>query len=301
LPDEPKPPSAAETHVVDVDPTAVRRHGIFTVTSGIETGKTLTIPTGDVVLLGRAPECTFVFDDASLSRQHARVMRVGAEYIIRDEGSRNGTFVNNVRLTKAENLRNGDRVQLGSSTLLRFALVDDEEERAMRRVYDAAILDGLTGVCNRKHFEERIATEIAHAVRHQSPLSVVMIDVDHFKKVNDTYGHLGGDAVLRAVAALFARGCRQEDLLARYGGEEFVVLMRATSTPQAMELAERLRQTVASTPIPFESHAIQVTSSAGVATLGEPGLPLDRASLLGAADQRLYQAKSSGRNRVVGP
>lgn len=296
-----KPPSVAETNVVDVDPVAIRRHGIFTVTSGPDTGKILAIPSGDVIVLGRSPECTFAFDDASLSRQHARVMRVGAEYIIRDEGSRNGTFVNNARLTKAETLRNGDRVQLGSSTLLRFALVDEEEERALRRVYEAAILDGLTGIYNRKHLEERIVSELGYAARHQQPLSVIIIDVDHFKKVNDTYGHLGGDAVLRAVAALFGKGLRAEDVLARYGGEEFVILLRGTPVGPAVELAERLRRTVEATPIPFEGHLIRITSSAGVASVGEPGLGAERAALLGAADARLYQAKQGGRNRVVGP
>jgi two-component system cell cycle response regulator len=301
LSEERKPPSVAETNVVDVDPVAIRRHGIFTVTSGPDTGKILTIPSGDVILLGRSPECTFAFDDASLSRQHARVMRVGSEHIIRDEGSRNGTFINNVRLTKAETLRNGDRIQLGSSTLLRFALVDDEEERALRRVYEAAILDGLTGIYNRKHLEERITSELAYAVRHQQPLSVIIIDVDHFKKVNDTYGHLGGDAVLRAVASLFGSGLRVEDVVARYGGEEFVILLRATPVAQALDLAERLRRAVEAAAIPFETHAIRVTSSAGVASLAEPGMPADRAALLGAADARLYQAKQSGRNRVVGP
>ncbi|MBL9026127.1 MAG: GGDEF domain-containing protein [Myxococcales bacterium] len=301
MPEDPKPPSVAETNIVDVEPIAVRRNGIFTIASGLDTGKVLRLPAGEMVVLGRAPECTYSFDDASLSRQHARVMRVGAEYVIRDDGSRNGTFVNNVRLTKAEALRNGDRVQLGSSTLLRFALVDEEEERALRRVYEAAILDGLTGIYNRKHLEERLVTELAYAARHGAPLSIVMIDVDHFKKVNDTYGHLGGDAVLRAVAALFGSSMRVEDVLARYGGEEFVILLRGTPVAQAIELAERLRRAVEATAIPFEGHLIRITSSAGVASLAEMGMPADRAALLGAADARLYQAKQSGRNRVVGP
>ncbi len=299
--DDKPPPSSVVTHVVEVDPVAMRRHGIFTVASGLEAGKVLSIPQGEVSTLGRSSECTFPFDDVSLSRQHARVMRVGAEYILRDDGSRNGTFVNNSRLAKAETLRNGDRIQLGSSTLLRFSLVDDQEEKALRRVYEAAILDGLTGVFNRKHLEERIAAELAYATRHKTKLSVVIIDVDHFKKVNDTYGHLGGDAVLRAVATLFGAGLRAEDVLARYGGEEFVILLRATSAPQAVELAERLRKKIEATAIPFEGRDIRITSSAGVAANDEPGMTSDRESLLGRADERLYKAKSGGRNRVVGP
>lgn len=288
------------TSVVEVDPIAARRRGVFTVTSGLDAGRVLSVPQGEIVTLGRAAECTFPFDDASLSRDHARVMRVGSEYVLRDDGSRNGTFVNSQRLAKATTLRDGDRVQLGSNTLLRFSLVDEKEEGALRRVYEAAILDGLTGVYNRKHLEERITVELAYAGRHAAPLAVVIVDVDHFKKVNDTYGHLAGDAVLKAVASLLQTSVRPEDVLARYGGEEFVVVARGTSSAQAVELAERLRQSIESAEIAFEDKRIRVTASAGVSALGDPGVTGDRASLLGAADARLYQAKESGRNRVVG-
>jgi len=296
---DPPPSSTMETHVVDVDPIAAKRTGVFTVASGLETGKVLALPPGDVITLGRAAECVFSFDDASLSREHARVMRVGAEYFIRDEGSRNGTFVNNVRLAKAQGLRNGDRVQLGSSTLLRFALVDEEEERSLRRVYEAATIDGLTGIYNRKHLEERIVAELAYAARHKTPLAVIILDVDHFKKVNDTHGHLGGDAVLQTFAALLKHEIRPEDLLARYGGEEFVVLARGSTTEQGVELAERLRKRIESTPIPFEGKEIRITSSGGVASLSEATIPAEREALLSAADARLYKAKQSGRNRIV--
>ncbi len=296
----PESPFAADvTSVVEVDPVAARRRGVFTVMSGLDAGRVLTIPPGDIVTLGRSAECTFPFDDASLSRDHARVMRVGSEYVLRDDGSRNGTFVNSQRLAKATTLRDGDRVQLGSNTMLRFTLVDEKEEAALRKVYEAAILDGLTGVYNRKHLEERIAAELAFAERHATPLSVVIIDVDHFKKVNDTYGHLAGDAVLKSVAALLAKSVRPEDVLARYGGEEFVVVARGTTCAQAAELAERLRSAIESTTITFEATAIRVTASSGVAAVGDGGASHDRASLLGAADARLYRAKTSGRNRVV--
>ncbi|MFO0551416.1 MAG: GGDEF domain-containing protein [Polyangiaceae bacterium] len=292
-------PKSATTHVIEVAPLTQRRHGVFTIASGLDAGRVLTLPPGAIVTLGRAAECMFSFDDPSLSREHARVMRVGSEYFLRDESSRNGTFVNNVRVNRAIELRNGDRVQLGSGTVLRFALVDDEEEAAMRRIYEAAILDGLTGVHNRKHFEERLTAELAHATRNASPLSVIMIDVDHFKRVNDTYGHLAGDAVLRTVASTMSKCLRQEDTLARYGGEEFVVLLRGPGQ-QALALAERLRGANESTPIQFEERTIRITSSGGVASLDEVGMRPERAALIGAADGRLYRAKEAGRNRVFG-
>jgi diguanylate cyclase (GGDEF)-like protein len=294
------PSSTLDTHVVEVDPLATKRAGILTIATGLDTGRVLAIPPGEVSTLGRSGDCTFTFDDASLSREHARVMRVGTEYFLRDESSRNGTFVNNVRLTKAVALKNGDRIQLGSSTVLRFALVDEEEQRALKRVFEAATIDGLTGVYNRKHLEERITSELAYAARHKTSLAVVILDVDHFKKVNDTYGHLGGDAVLVAFAQLLKAEVRPEDVLARYGGEEFVVLLRGSTAAQGLELAERLRQKVEKLVVPFDGREVRITSSGGVASLSEPGMASEREALLAAADSRLYRAKQSGRNRVIG-
>ena len=296
--DKAPPSKAAKTVVIEAEPRSHRRHGVFTVVSGLEAGRVLSI-LHTKVTLGRAAECTYTFDDASLSREHAIVMFGAGEYMIKDT-STNGTFVNDVKLTTVTVLRDGDRVQLGSNTLLRFAYVDEHEEAALRRVYEAAHLDGLTGVFNRKHLEERMAVELSVAARNSEPLSVVIIDVDHFKKVNDTHGHLAGDAVLKHVAALLKKSVRPEDVVARYGGEEFVIVSRSTELPAAVELAERLRAAVSTEPIHFEAKEIAVTSSAGVASLACCGPSRDRATLLGTADRRLYAAKSSGRNRVVG-
>lgn len=291
----------AETHVVETGPRTDRRRGVLIVSAGTDAGRVLTIPAGELVTLGRAPDCTFPFDDASLSRKHARIIVIDSEYTFKDAGSRNGSFINDVRVSTATALRDGDRVQLGSSTVLRFSLVDEDEERSLRRVYDAAVRDGLTGVFNRKHLEERLDAEIAYAIRHDSPLSVVIVDVDHFKRVNDTFGHLAGDEVLKTVAALLAQGLRAEDVLARYGGEEFVIIARGLDGPHALQLAERARVTVAQTPILHADQSISVTASAGVASITCCGPAPDKAQLLGLADARLYQAKQAGRNRVIGP
>jgi diguanylate cyclase (GGDEF)-like protein len=289
-----------QTRVVEAEPRSARRHGVFIVGSGLETGRVLVIPSDKLATIGRAPECTFSFDDDSLSREHAAVLWGGGNYIMRDT-STNGTFVNDQRLTAPALLKDGDRVQLGSSTLLRFAYVDDQEEAGLRKVYDAAILDGLTGVFNRKHLEDRLALELDFALRHDAPLSVVILDVDHFKKVNDTYGHLAGDAVLKRVSSLVSSLLRPSDLVGRYGGEEFVVVARGTVARAAVELADRLREALGRAPIVFEGHEIRVTASAGVASLACCGATRDRNTLLGTADRRLYAAKEGGRNRVVGP
>jgi diguanylate cyclase (GGDEF)-like protein len=219
---------------------------------------------------------------------------------LKDNGSTNGSFVNDVRISSAKQLNDGDRVQFGLSTVLRFSLADADELAALERVYNAAIKDGLTGIFNRKYLEERLDAEIAYAVRQATALSIAILDVDHFKKVNDTFGHLGGDAVLKRVAEVLGEALRTEDVLARYGGEEFVVIARGLTAPQAVLMADRVRQQVAATEVAFEDKAIKVTISAGVASLVCSAKP-DKASLLGTADGRLYRAKEGGRNRVVGP
>jgi diguanylate cyclase (GGDEF)-like protein len=294
-------PGGQKTVVAEAKPRASRRRGILTVASGPDAGKIIPVVPGEVVTLGRSEECTMRFDDASLSRVHARVMCLMDDHLLGDAGSTNGTFVNDERIDKATHLEDGDRVQLGTSTILRFSLVAPEEEEALRRVYQAAVHDALTGVANRKHLEERLEAELAYANRHSANLSVIIVDLDHFKRVNDTYGHLAGDAVLKHAARLVQGALRTEDLVGRYGGEEFVVIARGTPADQAVGLADRLRERIASTPIVFEGQTIGVTMSGGVASLEDCGPQRDRASILRTADERLYAAKEGGRNRVVGP
>jgi two-component system, cell cycle response regulator len=297
----PRSSKQMDTYIVEAEPRSRHRKGVFTVASGIDAGRVLSIPTGQgqVSTLGRAPECTFPFDDVGLSREHAKVVVIGSEYVITDVASRNGTYVNDDRISKPVKLTQGDRVQLGS-TLLHFALVSAEEEEALKRVYEAAVRDGLTGVYNRKHLEERLAAELSFAIRNDTNLVVVMFDVDHFKRVNDTFGHLAGDAVLKTVAWVLSQGLRAEDMVARYGGEEFVVLARGIDLGTGTQVADRLRWNIGATPMNVGLQVIHVTASAGVASLTCCGPNRDRATLLGLADQRLYQAKQMGRNRVVG-
>jgi two-component system, cell cycle response regulator len=291
----------ASTLVVDVAPTSIRRKGVLTVVGGAHAGRLLDLPPTDMISFGRDLSCTYPFEDASLSRTHAMVMCVAGEYVIRDSGSTNGTFVNDQRIGNAVKLSDGDRIQLGLGTILRFTLVAPQEEAALRGVYDASVRDGLTGVFNRKHFEERLAAELQHALHMQAPLSVILVDVDHFKRVNDTYGHLAGDVVLKEVARRLATALRPEHMLARYGGEEFVVICRGLSIDPALALAEHLRQILAQTPIETPQGPIPITASLGVASLSCCAAHPNRETLLGTADGRLYRAKEWGRNRVVGP
>jgi diguanylate cyclase (GGDEF)-like protein len=219
--------------------------------------------------------------------------------MLTDDGSTNGTFVNGLRVEKYSTLDDGSRILLGGSVSLRFTFVTEEEEQALARVYDAAMRDGLTGIFNRKALDERLMSEWAFAMRHVAPLSVVLMDIDGFKAINDRFGHLAGDAVIREIASRLARAVRTEDVLGRYGGEEFLVVARDIALEQATQLAERLRKTVASDPVVFDAERIAVTASFGAASIACCGEHKDVRALFEVADSRLYAAKRAGRNRVV--
>jgi diguanylate cyclase (GGDEF)-like protein len=296
----PRPQDMA-TMVADAGPARIARNrGVLTVLSGPETGRVVPV-SAKGVRLGRSEDCDLSFDDASLSRVHARVHQLmGAQFFLSDERSTNGTFVNGTRLTRATELGDGDRIQLGTATLLRFAIVDEAEEVALVRVYQAGRIDGLTGIANRAAFDERLDKELAFAVRHGAPLSVALFDVDHFKKINDTFGHPAGDEVLKGVAGVLSRTVRTEDVVARYGGEEFVVVMRELDVGAASSLADRLRESLAAHPVEAAGQTIRLTASAGVASLACCGPDASKAAIVAKADARLYQAKQGGRNRVVG-
>jgi diguanylate cyclase (GGDEF)-like protein len=270
----------------------------LTMIAGPQTGVVVKL-TGTEIVLGRAPESNCRVDSEGVSWRHAKIMRLGSIYAIEDLGSTNGTGVNDKRVRSAP-LSDGDRIQLGPAIILRFNLWDELEAGMQQQLYESAVKDPLTKAYNRKHFQERLEQEIGFAARHGAPLSLIIFDIDHFKKVNDTYGHAGGDAVLRAVSAGMLATIRAEDVFARIGGEEFVVLARAIDVHGAAAFAERVRAGIESLQIPWENGGrIPVTSSFGVAALDELEKPEGEA-LLALADKRLYAAKAGGRNRVVG-
>lgn len=259
-------------------------------------GQVLSVGEAETTL-GRHPDNTACVDDEGISRFHAKLFRIGSRCFIEDLDSSNGTHVNGERVTRHE-LKNGDTVRLGSFVCFRFSLVSATEELALRKLYEASVRDPLTGAWNRSHLTTQTEAEIAFARRHGTPLSLLVCDIDHFKRVNDGHGHLAGDEVLRAVASVLGRGLRACDMLARFGGEEFVVVLRGTELDPAVIVAERLRKAVESTATRFGDQQIAVTLSIGAAALSESEDP-SLAGLLQLADTRLYRAKSTGRNRVV--
>ncbi|MGQ9481016.1 diguanylate cyclase [Chloroflexus sp.] len=173
-----------------------------------------------------------------------------------------------------------------------------ELQRALTREAELARIDWLTGVYNRSHFYELARHEFAIATRYERPLTVCMLDIDHFKQINDRYGHLIGDQVLRAVAQTVAHQIRTADSIGRFGGEEFILLLPNTNLPAALTLAERLRVTIADLQVHTDRGIITATISVGVAERRPADTTIER--LIDRADQALYAAKRQGRNCVVG-
>jgi two-component system, cell cycle response regulator len=277
----------------------VRDRACLTLVSGPNAGAIHSLLV-DVNVIGRGKECSIRVDDPGISRTHARVVRhASGSYMIEDLDSRNGTLINGQRIAR-QSLSDGDRVGVGPTTEFRFGFTDEAEEARLRRLYESSVLDALTGAFNRKHFTERIAGEIAYAKRHKTSLSLIIFDLDHFKRVNDSHGHLGGDHVLRSVAGLVKKTLRVEDVFARYGGEEFAVIARGIDVDRAYLFAERIRTTVASARIEFNKTSVPITVSLGVASLDCCGDAQGNEALVAKADERLYAAKGAGRNRSVG-
>jgi diguanylate cyclase (GGDEF)-like protein len=273
----------------------VERQGTITVLLGSDVGA--AFPVSAETLIGRSPEANITLEDDGISRNHARILRCTDHYELEDLGSTNGTYIGNTRLQGRMRIEDGARIQLGN-TLLRFALQDQIERDASKRIYEMSVRDGLTGVFNRRYFDERLVAEFAFAARHGTALCVLMGDIDHFKRINDTYGHQAGDLVLRRVVAELRAGLRTEDVMARYGGEEFAVLARGIDVVGTRLFAERVRAMVERAHIVWEGTRIPITISIGFAH-NHAGMTVSKPErLVAAADEALYAAKRAGRNRV---
>ncbi len=249
--------------------------------------------------LGRHPDNHACIDDDGISRFHARITVAGGQYWVQDLDSSNGTYINGRRITSCE-LSNGDTLNLGPRVAFRFSAATEHEEKVLKQLYEASVRDPLTGAFNRHYFSSQLVSEVAYAARHEVPLAVVLLDIDFFKKVNDTHGHLGGDAALQHLCREFQAALRAEDLLARYGGEEFVLLLRGTDLEGATSLAERLRVRLEAAPVDHGDTSIPITASFGCASVVCLQGDVSPEKLLDLADRRLYRAKEAGRNRVVG-
>jgi diguanylate cyclase (GGDEF)-like protein len=204
-------------------------------------------------------------------------------------------MVNN-SVIRSHDLEHGDQIKVGHS-IFKFLCARTTEAHYHDVIYRLMTRDGLTEAYNRQAFDQALGREAARAVRYERPLGLLLFDIDHFKAINDQYGHMAGDEVLRQLASLVSRNIRQEDVFARIGGEEFALLVPEGNLWACRDAAERLRELVETTPFEFEGQLLRITCSFGVAQLGREDASGEL--LRKSADERLYLAKGAGRNRVV--
>ncbi len=268
----------------------------LTVLTGGASGQLFKVLKG-VAVIGRAPSVEVKLEDDGISRSHARLRAETNRAWIEDMGSRNGTFVNGSKISTPTELREGDKIQVGRGTVLRFGFHDDLDESFHENLMSSALRDGLTKLFNKRYLMDRLDSELKFAQRHQTALTLLMLDLDHFKKINDSHGHLAGDMILSAVSAALLRAVRNEDVVARFGGEEIAIVLRAIGLEAASHMAERLRKVVEQSEVGIDGKKVRATVSIGIA-----GFPHTQAKtveeLIEAADKALYRAKAEGRNRV---
>lgn len=250
----------------------------------------------ETILLGRSSKSDIQVDQESVSRNHAKIINTGKTIILRDLGSTNGTFVNDEAIDEYV-LRDGDFVKIGR-TIFKFLSGNNIENSYHEEIYRLTTIDGLTQIFNKRYFLETLEREISRALRYRRELSLVMFDIDHFKQINDTNGHLAGDYVLKQLAQVIKTRIRREDIMARYGGEEFALILPEVDHHNGQQTAEKIRKLVEKTVFKFEDARIPVTVSVGLATLPSGGA--EPSELIKAADEKLYEAKEAGRNRVCG-
>jgi two-component system, cell cycle response regulator len=263
--------------------------------AGPDMGKRFPLSRADVVI-GRGSDCDIQIDRDSISRRHARVFRQDESWQIEDMQSTNGSYVNDSPVQRSA-LRDSDLVKIGAA-IFKFLAGNGIESSYHEEIHKMMIMDALTGAHNKRYFLEFLEREVARCSRYRRSLSLLMFDIDHFKKINDTHGHLTGDFVLREMSRRLLGRIRREELLARYGGEEFACVLPETDLVGARIFAEQVRRLIADAPFEYEGDTISVTVSIGLHTV--EGDDMDVTQFIKLADENLYRAKREGRNRVVG-
>lgn len=288
------------TRVTDLALQATSEEACLVQIYGPSLGKKYVLEKGSETTVGRGEQTTIVLELDNVSRRHCTVVARPDGCWLRDDGSTNGTYLNNVEVRAESLLRSGDLIKIGGA-IFKFLYggeLGSIEAQYHEEIYRLTIIDGLTQIFNKRYLLEFLDREMARCGRHGRPLSLLLLDVDHFKKINDGFGHLAGDYVLRELAQQVKTRIRREECFARYGGEEFVLVLPETGHDNTVYLAEKLRKMVEGHRFSFEGKEIKVTFSGGVADMQpEHQNPL---AFLNAADARLYEAKRAGRNRIAG-
>jgi two-component system, cell cycle response regulator len=284
------------TSISKISERAPGKEACLVVIYGQDLGRKYALDTPNLVL-GRSSKCDVQIDQESVSRAHTKITNTGRSMGIRDLGSTNGTYVNDELIADELTLTDGDLIKIGR-TIFKFLAGGNIERAYHEEIYRLTTVDGLTQIFNKRYFMEQLEREIARSSRYRRDMSLVMFDIDHFKKINDTFGHLAGDHVLKQKSSTIKSKIRREDIFARYGGEEFAIILPEIDGYNAHQFADKIRKVVESTVYTFEDTKIPVTISMGVATLDAE--TADSAALIKRADERLYEAKRAGRNCVRG-
>ena len=284
---------ATRAHLVVNEPQVSAEACLILIYGTSDLGKRFAL-THDTTI-GRDPSSDICVDMSFVSRQHAHISRRESHWFIEDLGSRNGTHVNGTPVDGPTRLDNGDQIKIGGA-IFKYIAGGNVETLFHEEIYRMTIFDALTKVHNKRYLIDFLEREIARSRRYASPLSMAMIDIDHFKQLNDTHGHQAGDHVLERVAGAIAAVVRREQLLARYGGEEFALVLPELDAVQVHGFCDSVRQRVASESYLFDDKPLRVTISVGAAMLDET---MERDELIQAADEQLYAAKRAGRNRVA--
>ncbi len=281
------------------DPEFGRKHAALVVLKGAEIGRDFRLRKNRMII-GRSTSADICLHDDGASREHAEVEYRGttrgddATFVLTDLGSTNHTFVNSKQIESAE-LRDGDKIEIGD-TILKFVVLDAIEARFHAEVRDRISYDQLTGLLTKESLYLAFERELQRCLRYDLPLSVLMMDLDRFKSVNDGHGHLMGSHVLAEVGRILRNDIRSADVSARYGGEEFVTYLAETDAQGAELVAERIRSAIEGHAFVLDDVSIRVTISIGVAAAPRHGTTIKE--LVGTADRELYRAKETGRNRV---
>jgi len=247
-------------------------------------------------VVGREPGLDVTVPVDGVSRRHAKIATRGGKSFVCDLGSTNGTYLNDQEVLEETPLRSGDFVKVGGS-IFKFLSGGNIETLYHEEIYQLTIMDGLTQINNKRYFLEYLEREMGRCHRYNRSLSLIMFDIDHFKKINDTNGHLAGDYVLRELAMVVKQRIRREECFARYGGEEFSIVMPEAGPENARRFAEKVRKMVEDHGFNFEGKDIGVTISMGVADMVAD--MTEAMQFIKVADANLYKAKKNGRNQVV--
>ena len=286
---------AVEAHGTDHVPQPTGGRACLVVIYGPELGKRSSLG-NDPFEVGRSNKCELSIDQESISRHHARFTFDGARHSVEDLGSTNGTFVNDQAVQRSP-LKDGDQIKVGRS-ILKYMHGDNVEANYHEEIYRLMTTDALTHTYNRRYFNEALEREFTRSMRYKRALSLLMFDIDFFKKINDTYGHVAGDSVLRQLAVVVKPRLRQQDILARVGGEEFAVILPEVDGAGGRVAAEKVRRLVEAARFSIDTREFSCTVSVGVAEwIAEMAAPI---ALYDACDKRLYEAKQGGRNRIAG-